>query len=228
MRKIKFNVEIIAKYLTVVGVISAIIFSGYQAYYLRREFILNMRPYIKIDSKPLETETSVLGIIVKRDNYFLSYSFEKNKYEKLVIPIEVTNVGKTPAFIKEAVISIRSGMSNHEFFKVNVIKNETNREFVVFPNESVYIGLESTRTPDMQYSTNYQGKDLKISFPLDSFNKICAEVQKCLKTENFICEVIVKYGFLSETRCHKDYTARKVWVIKPGGKEMSTYHYSTT
>jgi hypothetical protein len=221
----KSKIEIVAYIFTIIGIISAIIFSGHQAYYLRKDFNANMRPYIKIDYNGyVKTERKILGITIARDNYFMWFEFEKDKKAQVLMPLQITNVGKMPGRIKEITWIIRSPKRD-EIIGVEALKmKEGKSRYVIFPNETLDLSVDETFTPETaKIPPNEHNKTTK---DVEGFNKYFEKIQNFIKTENFACQVIVRYEIFNENKNNEIFTTYKVWTIQPEGKKGTSYYYT--
>mgnify|MGYP001617130069 CR=1 FL=1 len=201
--------EKIVSFFSVLGVIIAIVFTSFQLYFSRKDFELQTRPYLKVEPNlSLLSEINILGISIKKDNYFLYYYFEKDKQALLQFPISVKNIGKSPAFIKKIKTVIIGNNGS-----LQVIFEEPVVDILIYPDENILYNIDKNIVKD-----DYEKKSVKSSNnQIITFNEIYGDLNKNFQSGDFICELRLYYSRYDVK--HSQYILTKSWVITNKGKK---------
>ncbi len=227
----KSKLEICVYFFAIIGVIAAICFSGYQMYFLRKEFLLLNRPYLKVNLKPTTMQKKFLGVSYVKENFGIYYHFKKDKYANFIIALEYKNVGKVPARIEDIILELRApGWKEDEKLTIDIfdVHKTSGRKigYVIFPNETLEV------PENLEYEPN--------SDDLEKFNMIFQKLEDCIKEQNFIFSILIKYTlceshiderkgilklfqYIEKERVFKTW---KTWIFEPGAKEgqLGTYY----
>ncbi|MCQ9206393.1 MAG: hypothetical protein NG740_00705 [Omnitrophica bacterium] len=219
----------IREIITVASIIAAICFSGFQAHFLRRDFVVRNRPYITIKKKSDEHSTKEHEdrLLNSRNRYLIDVGLDEDeKAEFINSPISFTNVGKTPAKIELVECTIGKYDPNTHYtseilYSIRFHKNEfgvVKRKNVIFPGEHCYY--------EMKIKQILEPNPLKKDYNKRR-KEIYEELKRSIEEKHLFLVVTVEYTFYDEHRIGKPrpYYTRKVWEISPQYKNIETYHY---
>ena len=229
IKKLIKNRILFIEIITVASIIVAICFSGFQAYFLRRDFAIRNRPYVtideNIDKSPAEEHNDLL--LNDRNRYLIYVGLDEDKKVGFVYaPIILTNVGNTPAKIEQVECVIGEHDSNTYYtskilYSKQFYKKESGireRKNVIFPRQHSYYEMKIKQILDPNpLKKNYHKKS----------GEIYEEFKKSIEEKHLFLNVKVEYTFYDEYRIGKPkpYYTQKVWAISPHHEKIETYHY---
>ena len=207
--------EVFCNFIVVLGIIAAILFSAYQAYYLRKDYNIKTRPFIKITvPKDVLTMRTFMGLTTNKAEHYLAFNYEQGKKATLLMAVELENVGNLPARITQLklIITDLKG-SNKVKFPFYDEKAYKDRGYILFPKESMYYKAKGENTPDNSSFLISKNKSDRVKEFDDRFSKM----DRWIKNKEFIYNIYVTYkGF--EGTSKRKYTTKKTLIMKSRGK----------
>ncbi|MBW2044327.1 MAG: hypothetical protein JRI96_05500 [Deltaproteobacteria bacterium] len=196
--------SILEKISIVVGIIcgiAALAFSSYQAYLLRYDFKMRMRPIVEISFGGRQViEKRFLGVFFPtRDEYYVYFDEEK-EMPHITTVLEFTNYGDYPAKIKGFGISFAKSIDGDRYSMIFYDKKKAvDYPMFILPHESISFAIDT----DFVFEEN-----------------ISAEASELLRGGEYFWFMKVYYTFFSEKLDDEIYHSEKVFAIENGAKKV--------
>ncbi len=207
----KKSIETIAHVATVLGVLAAILFSGFQIKAYREDRILQKRPYIRIlfeKSLVKEKTLNILGKkpVISQEKRHVYIDLDKRKETiELKTAFSLDNLGQYPASIEE--ITIEFSDINKTFTLEKTIAFAS-FELIIFQNDSFGMVMELLKNPE----NSCEG----------CFDHFFSEVKSWINEEDFIIKVLVKYKMFNDIKNEYDFKTETVVRIAYERKDAHT------
>lgn len=224
--KAGLKMEMIVNLFTVIGVIAAISFAGYNAHYLHRDFILRNRPYVTIEpALAAKSFSEIFGVAFNEKEQFIWMGKDDHGNAVIYSLVELRNVGRTPAKIDNFKISISEhGLETKKKKEIYTYEllNEQERtpqevRYIIFPDEKVAIPIREKIEPE---GIKPESKEYK-----KKMDEICKSLEQKMNADFLYFNMTVKYYMYDEEEKEKYYYTRKAWIINPKQQEeISVYH----
>ena len=212
--------EICFGFFGIIGVVGAISFAGFNSFYLYRDFVITNRPYLKITLQKL-TKISKMPISFKtyEQEGYLFIGKEAFGVGVLNCAIEIKNIGKTPAIVKEISLKLRKPDDPVTFtFVERPEEKKWQTPHLIFPDEEIVWRVENTiSSPKKQHRKSDE----------DALQEYDNRIDKLRNEKILQLQIAVKYDIFNETgrKQSSPYGTERIFRIDLNKQTYTTEYY---